>query len=548
LEESHVLSIAQLQSTVDDILRAPAPAARPVSVAADGESDGPTRPRMFSAFHLPDVWRAKQLAAGWMDIAEQQRSANGSGDGIRGAVERVLAAARDEASRMEAAEDEDPELVRHALKLFVTHYRHGLPIRIATIESRAPHLILPSVPPGGTVSEDSPETRLLWFREDPKLNEHHEHWHVVYPIAGIPAPGNRRGGQVKERQGELFLYMHRQMIARYDTERIGAGLDRVVPWDYYDIDPWGYDPGPELRSSFGPRPPNRQWVPTPEPFPVDPKVGVVVTPEAMATRGQRLFEAASSGTFMVDGMQVPVTVDLLGTTQQADIGTVETSVIPWNPPAEGTDEWFSGWYNSLITGYYGNFHNVGHDMFGYLSTNYNGVMGFVPTAMRDHVFYRWHKLIDNLYATWQDTQPSHDFSADVPAVVIRKNLPGEPVHENASPDIILCRRGDLVPWDRWDEFGQYAFGGSENWDRSFASGTFEHPDMPAPFTTTDELRTTMHQRVVTIETGAEPPARQARDASPHRVPGPGGVLLLPASGERERPASGRDCAHVPRGA
>ena len=53
------------------------------------------------------------------------------------------------------------------------------------------------------------EALLNWFREDPKANEHHEHWHLVYPFNGDPVTGMTR-----DRQGELFLYMHEQMIAR----------------------------------------------------------------------------------------------------------------------------------------------------------------------------------------------------------------------------------------------------------------------------------------------------------------------------------------------
>jgi hypothetical protein len=389
------------------------------------------------------------------------------------------------------------------------------------LELRAPHQILPSTGAGGDAAtagaaEDNPELRLAWFREDPKLNEHHEHWHVVYPLAGIPAPGNPTGGQVKERQGELFLYMHRQMLARYDSERLAVGLERVAPWDDGETDPWGYDPGPYLRHTFGPRPPGKAWEQIPE---GSGRHTITVTPEDMATRGRRLFEAAASGSFrLVDGTgaplrdgageprRVPVDAHLLGTTQEADIGTVETGVIPFDP-AE-----FEQWYNALIQGYYGNWHNVGHDMFAYLSTNQNGVMGFVPTAVRDHVFFRWHKLIDNLYATWQETQPANDF-ADAPPVVIRKGLPGQPERPNQSPDIILCLQRDLVPWDNWQKFGEYAFGG-DNWDRDFASGTFRPPDLPTGYTTTGELPTTMRRRVVTIETGEEDPKQPE---TPHEI-------------------------------
>ena len=52
------------------------------------------------------------------------------------------------------------------------------------------------------------------------INSHHWHWHLVYPIEG-----NTR----RDRRGELFYYMHQQIIARYDIERMVNGLARVIP-------------------------------------------------------------------------------------------------------------------------------------------------------------------------------------------------------------------------------------------------------------------------------------------------------------------------------
>jgi hypothetical protein len=30
-----------------------------------------------------------------------------------------------------------------------------------------------------------PEKRLDFWREDPLMNDHHEHWHLVYPIQDL---------------------------------------------------------------------------------------------------------------------------------------------------------------------------------------------------------------------------------------------------------------------------------------------------------------------------------------------------------------------------
>ena len=49
---------------------------------------------------------------------------------------------------------------------------------------------------------------LVYWREDYDLNEHHNHWHEVYSHGGIQCRNI-------DRQGELLLYMHSQMVARY---------------------------------------------------------------------------------------------------------------------------------------------------------------------------------------------------------------------------------------------------------------------------------------------------------------------------------------------
>jgi tyrosinase len=44
-----------------------------------------------------------------------------------------------------------------------------------------------------------------WYREDPNLNEHHEHWHIVYNNRGIPDLENLDIRVHKDRHGELFV-------------------------------------------------------------------------------------------------------------------------------------------------------------------------------------------------------------------------------------------------------------------------------------------------------------------------------------------------------
>lgn len=58
-------------------------------------------------------------------------------------------------------------------------------------------------------NELDPEFRMAYFREDISVNSHHWHWHLAYPFTWTPALGGS-----KDRKGELFFYMHQQMMGR----------------------------------------------------------------------------------------------------------------------------------------------------------------------------------------------------------------------------------------------------------------------------------------------------------------------------------------------
>lgn len=64
------------------------------------------------------------------------------------------------------------------------------------------------IPMDFTASDLEIEQRVAYFREDIGINLHHWHWHLVYPFGGS------REIVDKNRRGELFYFMHRQIIAR----------------------------------------------------------------------------------------------------------------------------------------------------------------------------------------------------------------------------------------------------------------------------------------------------------------------------------------------
>lgn len=64
------------------------------------------------------------------------------------------------------------------------------------------------IPQNWTGADSDAEHRLAYFREDIAINMHHWHWHLVYPNTGPMEVVN------KDRRGELFYYMHQQVLAR----------------------------------------------------------------------------------------------------------------------------------------------------------------------------------------------------------------------------------------------------------------------------------------------------------------------------------------------
>lgn len=79
------------------------------------------------------------------------------------------------------------------------------------------------IPRDYTASDLEPEHRLWYFREDLGINLHHWHWHLIYPFEA-----GDRSIVDKDRRGELFYYMHEQVVARYNLERFSNNLARVT--------------------------------------------------------------------------------------------------------------------------------------------------------------------------------------------------------------------------------------------------------------------------------------------------------------------------------
>nr|Q95P07.1 RecName: Full=Hemocyanin subunit D; Flags: Precursor [Scutigera coleoptrata]CAC69247.1 hemocyanin subunit D [Scutigera coleoptrata] len=238
-----------------------------------------------------------------------------------------------------------------------------------------------------------PNQELLYFLEDLGMNSHHHHWHVIHPAIWLP-----KHGGVKDRKGELFFYMHKQMVARYDTERLSNDLPRVRPFENWNdpIDE-GYSPHLIIDKT------GYKYAYRPQ--------GVIVhdLPNLPKTKmfewKNRIMVGIRKGSLIsANKTQVPLNndhgIDLLG-------DVVESSLL------------------SVNRVFYGNLHCYAHVIAGKVTdpqSTYgekNGAMYDVATSARDPLFYSWHKFIDNIFQEHKETlQPYNKDELNFPDVQV----------------------------------------------------------------------------------------------------------------------------------
>ncbi|KAF7284741.1 hypothetical protein GWI33_021611 [Rhynchophorus ferrugineus] len=255
------------------------------------------------------------------------------------------------------------------------------------------------IPKDFTASDLEEEHKLAYFREDIGLNLHHWHWHLVYPFEASVSVVN------KNRRGELFYYMHQQVMARYNFERLCNGMqrtERLIDWDRPIKEAYF----PKLDSLVA----SRSW-----PSRVTNQTlqnvrrevdGIIVDVDDLKRWRDRIYNAIHSGAVRdKSGNSVPLTategIDILG-------NIVESSVI------------------SINRDFYGDVHNMGHVMLSYIHDPDHrhlesfGVMGDSATAMRDPIFYRWHAFVDDLFQEFKSALPRYsENELNNPGVVIQ---------------------------------------------------------------------------------------------------------------------------------
>lgn len=246
-------------------------------------------------------------------------------------------------------------------------------------ESREPIEIKQSF----TASEREEEQRLAYFREDIGVSMHHWHWHLVYPGAG------RREIVAKYRRGELFYFMHSQILSRYNSERLCNRLGRVKPLNNLrERIPEGYFPK-IIRGVNNRAYPARVSDSVLQDLTRVEDDTYVEIAEVERWR-DRIHNAIDQG-FAVEqgtGRVIPLDeengIDVLG-------NMLESTELSPNRQ------------------FYGNLHNMGHNLISFVHDpdgrhleDY-GVMADVATAMRDPIFYRWHAFIESICVKYKNT-------------------------------------------------------------------------------------------------------------------------------------------------
>ncbi|GBC10125.1 hypothetical protein RclHR1_09360003 [Rhizophagus clarus] len=275
---------------------------------------------------------------------------------------------------------------------------------------------------------DPAKDKMYWWRNDPVLNQHHEHWHITMP-SGV------YNGTSKDREGENFIYMHRHMLARYDADRWCLGIPPVNPLvDYVHPIPEAFYPPPFLSQSMDGRPDGVRV-----PFPARPPNQVF---RDIVTTGDDNTEsvfAVKDLTNILD--EIEIWID--GKTDQVHPSKLNLT------DDEATS--LGGDIEVVL-------HNIGHNMLGYIMHPYTlnaapSVLVGARAGTRDPLFWRWHRHIDNIYVKWQNLLGPRNFSDDMPPVTIReKDL------ILSFTDILLDVNKDGVN-DTWVKYANEKFGG-----------------------------------------------------------------------------------------
>jgi len=237
-----------------------------------------------------------------------------------------------------------------------------------------------------TMPDDEPESRLRYFYEDPMANAAHYYWHQV--LSSESEVESHLHSSHLDRRGEMFFFVHRQMLARLNNERISVGLPLV--------------------ESFGPVRWSKRVYPG-----YDPKLGRASVEKFMGRKsGATMYPHWQNSLWNVTSL-IRMAIErgevILGENRFSlqYIDGVDYGIIPLGDVIE-----------SYVPSSYGELHNMGHATLSKLHKGEGvGVLNSPSVAMRDPLFGQWHKFVDDEFMKYKTRLGYyHDVDLDFPGV------------------------------------------------------------------------------------------------------------------------------------
>jgi len=238
-----------------------------------------------------------------------------------------------------------------------------------------------------TLPLNDPEWNFWYLREDSLVNTMHAMWHTFL--------SDPNADFIMRRRGELFYYMHKQMLNRYSADRLAVGLEPVQPYSEQDWTSRSSLRGYNSRLSSEIAPGVLYYSPR--------------RPGGRMTRRQANRFRNVARRIRRSIQQGRANGRTLGYSNGVDHG-----ISPLGDIVEP--------FPSIQTTF---LHNQGHVVISEMSEptrrrgDQAGVMGFVNTAMRDPAFYRWHKYADLIFDFYKaGLGPYRNHDLDFPGVTV----------------------------------------------------------------------------------------------------------------------------------
>jgi hypothetical protein len=254
------------------------------------------------------------------------------------------------------------------------------------------------------------ENQIAYFTEDIGLNAYYSYVQLssyMLPYGqyaqkfGTYQQGSAEGTYDKIGHGSYYYYIHQQLLARYNLERLGQGLGPIRDLDYY------YEHietpfKPNLRYLNGMNFPGRD-----EHSYISPRHHYYELVRLVRTLERRIVDAIDAGHVITPqgvflSLYQPQGLNILG-------------------------ELIEGTGRSINPRYYGSFQYVARQLFGG-APEFNNIWEYSPsalelgqTALRDPLFYQLYNKIIELFHYYQEALPAYQYNdVVVPGVSIEK--------------------------------------------------------------------------------------------------------------------------------